>query len=278
MSQHSRRGFLGGLASATAVAPYLAAADSGAVAAGDLKVGIASYSLRAFSRRTAIRMAKLMGAQYINIKDVHLAMGPADEVAKGAEEFRRAGLTITGGGTIYFLKTDEADIKAKFDYAKAAGMPLIVAGPTADTLPILERYAKQYDIKIAVHNHGPEDKHYPNPQVALDQMKKMDPRMGVCVDVGHAVRTGVDIVETVRMCGSRLLDMHIKDLANLSETKSQVPVGDGKMPIVAIFRELKKMKYQGGIMLEYEIDEDNPVPGMHRSMAYMRGVLAGMRA
>lgn len=261
-------------------ASLLAAADNSSSpdAAEDIKVGVASYSLRAYSRKIAIAMTKRMGARYINIKDFHLPMNlSAAELQKARAEFDKAGLTVTGGGTVSFQVDDEADIKSKFDYAKAAGLPLMVAAPTAVTLPKLEKYVRQYDIKIAVHNHGPEDKHFPNPQSILGMVKNMDPRVGICCDVGHAVRTGVDITETLRECGSRLLDMHIKDLTDFTKASSQVPVGEGKMPIVAIFKELKKMRYQGAVMLEYEVDEDNPVPGMQRSFSYMRGVLAGLR-
>ena len=254
-------------------------ADTGAgAAADDIRLGVASYSLRAYSRRIAIAMTRRIGAQYINIKDFHLPMNlTAAEIQKARAEFDKAGLTVTGGGTVSFQVDDEADIKAKFDYAKAAGLPLIVAAPTAVTLPKLEKYVKQYDSKIAVHHHGPEDKHFPNPQSILGMVKNMDPRVGICCDVGHAVRTGVDITETIRECGSRLLDMHIKDLTDFTKASSQVPVGEGKMPIVAIFKELKKMRYPGAVMLEYEVDEDNPVPGMQRSFSYMRGALAGLR-
>lgn len=261
-------------------ASLLAAADNSSApdAAEDIKVGVASYSLRAYSRKIAIAMTKRMGARYINIKDFHLPMNlSAAELQKARAEFDKAGLTVTGGGTVSFQVDDEADIKSKFDYAKAAGLPLMVAAPTAVTLPKLEKYVKQYDIKIAVHNHGPEDKHFPNPQSILGMVKNMDPRVGICCDVGHAVRTGVDITETLRECGSRLLDMHIKDLTDFTKASSQVPVGEGKMPIVGIFKELKKLRYQGAVMLEYEVDEDNPVPGMQRSFSYMRGVLAGLR-
>ena len=156
-------------------------------------------------------------------------------------------------------------------------MPLIVCAPTHETLPLMEKYVKEYDIKIAVHNHGPEDKHFPTPQSVLEAVRNMDPRCGLCMDIGHIARTGVDVVESVRQAGSRLLDMHAKDLTDFTTKESQVPVGDGKMPIVAIFKELRRMNYQGGVMLEYEVEGDNPMPGMQKSFSYMRGVLAGLR-
>jgi sugar phosphate isomerase/epimerase len=176
---------------------------------------------------------------------------------------------------IYIQKDDDADIRFYFDYAKACGMPMIVAGATRQTLPKIEKMVRDYGISVAVHNHGPEDKEFPNPQAALKAIASMDPRVGVCIDAGHTTRTGVDIVESIRLAGKRLLDFHIKDLRDLKDARSQVPVGDGAMPVAAIFRELKRMNYRGVVGLEYEIYAADPLPGMQKSFAYMRGVLAG---
>jgi sugar phosphate isomerase/epimerase len=153
---------------------------------------------------------------------------------------------------------------------------MIVAGPTLQTLPRVEKFAKEYDIKIAIHNHGPEDKHFPSPTGVLQAVKNMDPHMGLCIDLGHAVRTGTDLVAAIKSAGPRLFDVHIKDLADLKDRESQVPVGDGALPIPDIFRALIAIGFKGHVMLEYEINMDNPLPGMIKSFAYMRGVLAGM--
>jgi sugar phosphate isomerase/epimerase len=242
------------------------------------KLGVASYSLRQFSRSLAIKMVKQLGTPYINIKEFHLPYrSTAEELARGRAEFEKAGLKITGGGTISLQKNDEADVRSYFEYAKAAGMPLFVAAPTAATLPLVEKMAIKYDIKVAIHNHGPEDKHFPTPQSALKLIRNMDPRMGLCIDIGHTTRTGVDVVEAIAEAGPRLLDMHVKDLRDLMNKDSQCVVGEGAMPIVAIFKQLKKMNFTGGVMLEYEIDADDPLVGMQRSFSYMRGVLAGLR-
>jgi sugar phosphate isomerase/epimerase len=279
MNSASRRSFLSTAIGAAALTPAMA---GGAPAAtgngpGDLKLGVATYSLREFQRQLAIASIKKLGVNYVNIKEFHLPLNSTpEEIRKGRADFEKAGLTILGGGNISFQVNDEADIRHKFEYAKAAGMGVIVCAPTHETLPKMEKYVKEYDIKVAVHNHGPEDKHFPSPQSVLEVVKNMDPRCGLCIDVGHTARTGTDPVEAIRMAGSRLLDMHIKDLKDLMNKDSQVPVGDGAMPIPAMFALLKKMNYQGGIMLEYEVEGDNPVPGMMKSFAYMRGVLAGL--
>ena len=244
----------------------------------DIKLGIASYSFRKFSRTQAIAMAKELGTPFLNVKDFHLKMEstPA-EIDAAKKEFADGGITLVGCGNVSFQKDDEADIKAKFEYAKRAGFPLIVCAPTAETLPKLEKYVKEYDIKIAVHNHGPEDKHFPTPQSVLKAVRGMDPRCGLCMDIGHTSRTGADIVESIREAGPRLLDMHTKDLADPMGKDSQVAVGDGKLPIPRIFEQLIKMKYHGCVNLEYEIQDDAPMPGMIKSFAYMRGVLAGLQ-
>ncbi len=273
----SRRALLATSASAAALSGVkLGAAPEGKA---QFHLGVASYSFRKFSRAQAIQMTKELGVNWIDIKDFHLALtSTPDEIRAARKEFEDAGLHIEGGGNISFSKPDEADIRHKFDYAKMAGLPLIVCAPTHTTLPMLEKYVKEFDIKIAIHNHGPEDHNFPTPQSALDAVRDMDPRCGLCIDVGHTARTGADVVESIRTAGPRLLSMHLKDLADMGAKESQVAVGDGKMPIRAIFAQLIEMGYSGGAMLEYEIHADDPMPGMQRSFAYMRGVLAGMQA
>jgi len=271
-----RRGFLG--AALAAPLPVMAGSPP-APGTESFKLGVASYSLRKFDRKTAIGMVKELNTRYINIKEFHLPIRstPA-QIAAGRKEFEDAGLIILGGGNISFQSDDDADIRHKFEYAKLAGMPLMVCAPTARTLPKLEKYVREYDIKIAIHNHGKTDENFPSPQSVMKAVKGMDPRCGLCIDVGHTAEIGIDPVESIREAGVRLHDVHIKDLSDLSDAETQVPVGDGKMPVVAIFRQLKRMNYRGGVMLEYEADENNPLPGMVKSFSFMRGVLAGMES
>lgn len=264
------------MAAASAVPVLNAAADP---VPGDVRLGVASYSFREFSRSLAIKYTKQLNTPYLCIKEFHaLYRSTPQELDRAKSDFQRAGLTLTGGGTVYMLKDDMDDIKTYFEYAKRLGMPMMNIGATAKSLPMIEKTLKQYDIQIAVHNHGPEDKHFPAPSDALKMMNGMDPRMGVCIDVGHTTRTGKNVIEEIQAAGPRLLDMHMKDLSNLMDRDSQVDVGDGAMPVVAIFKELKKMNYKGIVHLEYEIHADNPLPGMQKSFAYMRGVNAALRS
>jgi sugar phosphate isomerase/epimerase len=104
----------------------------------------------------------------------------------------------------------------------------------------------------------------------------MDPRMGCCIDIGHCVRAGTDVVEAIHAAGPRLFNLHFKDLTSFDNRDSQVAVGDGKIPIREIFQALIQMKYQGWIDLEYEVHGDDPMPGVTQSFAYMRGLLTGL--
>jgi sugar phosphate isomerase/epimerase len=272
--ESSRRGFLLG-AGALGLAPLQGAATGSEIE--DIKLAVATYSLRGFQRDLAIKMIKRLNVRYASVKEFHLPYNDTPkQLAGGRNEFQAAGIEVISGGVVYLLKDDDADMRRYFDYAKACRMPMMVIGPTAQTMPRVEKFVKAYDIKVAIHNHGPEDKHFPSPQSALHIVKDMDPRCGICIDAGHAARAGSDLVESIREAGPRLFDMHIKDLRTISKDAA-CPVGEGVLPIVGMFKELKKMKYAGTVSLEYEVDEDDPFSGMKASFAYMRGVLAGLR-
>ena len=277
----SRRGFLG---SAAAIAG-LSAIDvrpAGAVIEPEpwgIKLGVATYSLRSFDRAKAIEMIRTLQTPWVSIKDVHLKQDiPTGEIEAGAKEFRDAGLRIMSGGNVDMKENDLEGLRKHFEYAKAAGMPMMVCAPKHDNMKLIEQLVKEYNIRIAIHNHGPEDKEYPTPQSVLEVVRGLDPRCGLCMDVGHSARTGVDVVKSIAEAGPRLLDMHVKDLANFHDKDSQADCGVGIMPFPAIFKQLKKMNYQGCVNLEYEINAKDPLPGMQRSFAYMRGVLAGLAA
>ncbi len=242
-----------------------------------IKLGVASYSLRELSRADAIAAIRALRTPYVCIKSFHLPYESSPEqLAAGRKEFEDAGLTIVGGGVITLQQDSDDDIRSYFEYARLAGMPLMVIAPTPTTLPRIERFVREYDIAVAIHNHGPEDRYFPGPRDALPIIRDMDPRVGLCVDLGHTTRTGVDVVEALAQAGDRVLDIHSKDLRDLMAVDSQCVVGEGAMPIPAIFRQLGEMGYEGCVNLEYEIDEQNPLPGMQRSFAYMRGVIHGL--
>ncbi|MEO6527917.1 MAG: sugar phosphate isomerase/epimerase, partial [Gemmatimonadaceae bacterium] len=210
----------------------------------EIKLGVASYSLREIPLDKAIEMIKALHTPYVNFKSVHMPYEKSTaELAALRQQIQAAGLQIEGGGTITFDKDTDADVEKFFAYAKAAGMPTIVCTMDPVVLPRVEKFAKQYDIKVAIHNHGPEDHHFPSPYDVLKGVKGMDPRMGLCIDVGHTARTGTDPVKSVLDAGARLHDVHIKDLRDLKDNKSLCVLGEGAMPIPGIFRALQAIRF-----------------------------------
>ena len=243
-----------------------------------IRLGLASYTFRNFTRAQLIGFMKQLKVSELNAKDVkdHLPMDAKEEAAALAD-YAAAGIKLRAAGAIYLEKDQDADIRSKFEYCKRAGIGMIVAGdPTPENLPRIERFVKEYDIRVAIHNHGPEDKLWKSPLDVLKAVKNMDPRIGCCIDVGHTVRAGTDVVTAIHEAGTRLLNVHMKDLANFEDKESQVAVGDGRMPVRKMFEALTAIKYRGFVDLEYEIHPDDPMPGVIASFAYMRGVLAGM--
>jgi len=246
--------------------------------ASPICLGLASYTFRNFPRAQVIEFMKQLKVLELNAKDTkdHLPMNPEEE-SRAVAEYNSAGIKLHAAGAIYFPKDEDNDIRAKFEYCKRAGIRVIVAGdPVPGTLPRIEKFVKEYDIRIAIHNHGPEDKMFASPLDVLKAVRGMDPRIGCCIDVGHTVRAGTDVVQAIREVGTRLFNVHMKDLTSFESKDSQVAVGEGKMPLREIFEALISTKYKGFVDLEYEIQPDNPMPGVISSFAYMRGVLAGM--
>src|ERR1700722_19464605 len=280
----SRRSFVGSGALAAAayatssVMPKVALAAAPSAAASPVNLGLCSYTFRNFDRAQLIGYMKQLNVLALNAKDVkdHLPMDPLGE-AKALDDYHAAGIQLHAVGTVYFPKDEDDDIRSKFEYAKRAGVSVIVAGdPDPATLPRIEKFVKEYDIRFAIHNHGPEDELWHSPLDVLKAVSNMAPRMGCCIDVGHTVRAGTDVVDAIKQVGPRLFNMHTKDLADFQSKESQVAVGEGKMQMRKIFETLIATNYGGYLDLEYEIHADDPMPGVIASFAYMRGVLSGM--
>lgn len=280
----SRRDFVrsGALAAAACAlsktASLLAQTIAQTGAASPVRLGLASYTFRDFDRSRLIGFMKQLKINQLNVKDVkdHLPMQPEAE-AQAVQDYARADIKLHAAGAIYFTKNEDEDIRSKFEYCKRANVPVIVAGdPAPETLPRIEKFVKEYDIRIAIHNHGPEDKLWHSPLDVLQAVKNMDPRIGCCIDVGHTARAGTDVVQAIHAVGPRLFNVHMKDLTDFHSKQSQVAVGEGKMPVPEIFKALIATGYKGFVDLEYEVHPEDPMPGVISSFAYMRGVLSGM--
>ena len=242
-----------------------------------IKLGLASYTFRNFPRAQMIAWMKQLNITGLNAKDAkdHLPMDPTAEA--------QAFLTTRPPASICTLPAPSTSRRTKTrtsapssNTAKRAGVKVIVAGdPAPATLPRMEKFVKEYDIRIAIHNHGPEDKIFHSPLDVLKVVKSMDPRMGCCIDVGHCVRAGTDVVEAIHAAGPRLFNMHMKDLTSFTSKRARLPSAKARCPSAQIFEALIKIKYPGWVDLEYEVHGDDPMPGVTESFAYMRGVLAG---
>ena len=276
----SRRDFV--RSGALVAAAFAASNDLFAVAAEQpsadeglpIHLGVASYTFRNFPRAQMIGFLKQLNVLALNAKDVkdHLPMDPREEAAALAD-YAAAGIKPHAAGTIYFQKDEDADIRGKFEYCKRAGIAVIVAGdPAPATLPRIEKFVKEYDIRFAIHNHGPEDKLWPSPLDILKAVKGLDPRIGCCIDVGHTARAGTDVVQSIHEAGPRLFNVHMKDLTNFQSKESQVGVGKGIMPVKKIFEALTAIRYKGFVDLEYEIHPDDPMPGVIASFAFMQSI------
>ncbi len=298
MARSTRRTFLGAAGATGLGALYTGAAEAAIVPEPwGIKLGLATYTFRHFERAKTIEMIKAVKTPWISIKaDVpgkaganqHLPGLPADGgaplspdaaamIRTARLEYESAGLKITSSGNVGMTKAKSVeDLRPTFEWAKLAGLPMLVCAPTHENIKFVEALVKEYNIRIAIHNHGPEDHNFPTPESVLDVVRKLDARCGLCMDVGHSERTGIDVVKTIADAGDRLFDMHVKDLTDFTSRESQVDVGDGKIPFPQIFKQLKKMNYKGCVNLEYEIHEDDPMPGVQRSFSYMRGVLAAL--
>ena len=240
------------------------------------ELGLASYTLRKFDLDNTLEMTNRVGLKYIAFKDFHLPLDSTPEQIKEVvKKATDAGLELYGGGVIYMK--NEQDVNNAFEYAKAAGMKVIIGVPNHDLLPLVNKKVQQYDIKVAIHNHGPTDKVYPTPASAYELIKDLDPRIGLCIDIGHTQRADVDPSVPAEKFADRLLDVHIKDVTQATAKGTTVEIGRGVIDIPKFLRTLLKINYAGIVSFEYEKDSDDPLPGLAESVGYVRGALAAIR-
>jgi sugar phosphate isomerase/epimerase len=145
-----------------------------------------------------------------------------------------------------------------------------------DVLPLVNEKVKQFQIAVAIHNHGPGDKVYPTPESIYKKVEKLDPRIGLCIDIGHTLRIGADPVADAERFADRLLDLHIKDVSAAAPEGQTVEIGRGVIDIPALLRTLIKVKYSRVASFEHEKDENDPLAGLAESVGYIRGALAAI--
>lgn len=170
------------------------------------------------------------------------------------------------------MKT-RAEVDQAFLYARQAGIKMIVGVPEYELLDYCEQQVKEFNIQLAIHNHGPKDRLYPGPGDAYERIKARDKRMGLCMDIGHTARAGIPPGKAILAYKDRLLDLHIKDITLAAEEGKPIEIGRGVINFSALIQALKKIQYQGICSIEYEKDMQDPLPGIAESLGYFRAML-----
>ena len=241
-----------------------------------LRVGVATYSLRAFPLEETLKDIQRLGVRYLSLKEVHLPLSSTAEQRKQLrQQAEEMGLSIMSCGVIY-MKNDEAQMRQALDYVRDLGASMAVVGVSREMLPQLDKVIRGYELKAAIHNHGPNDKLFPSPLEVYEAVQPLDRRIGLCMDIGHTFRMREDLVADVKKTRDRLYSMHLKDLDSERVDAKGVPVGTGVLPIVPLLQELVRSGYTGELQLEYEIDSKDPLPGMGESLGFVRGALQAM--
>lgn len=240
----------------------------------NFKVGIASYTFRKLSLQDTIKAMQRLNLHYISIKDFHLALNSTTAERKMViEKFKDAGITPMSCGNIT-MQNDEKDIRRAFEYAKDCGIPTIVCSPHPDSMVLLDKMVKEYDIKLAIHNHGPEDKRFPSPYDVYKAVQGYDKRIGLCIDVGHTARAKVNPAESIIKCKDRLYDLHFKDINTTEPNGQTIEAGRGVLDLPSIVRSLQKINYPYLVSIEYEGSENDPLPAVSETVGYLKGLLA----
>lgn len=241
----------------------------------DFDLGVASYSVRKFTTEEALDMTLRCGVNRICFKSMHLPLdSDKGSIKKAVELCTSKGVELYGGGVIYMKSKEQVD--QAFEYANTAGMKMIVGVPNHELLEYVEGKVKKYDIKLAIHNHGPGDKLYPSAESAYNLIKNMDKRMGLCVDIGHTKRINRDPEQDVKDFFDRVFDVHIKDVTKAAKDGKTCIIGRGVIDFPSFLKSMVDLGYKGNLALEYEADGDDPLPGMMESFGYVKGILATM--
>lgn len=236
------------------------------------KIGMAGYTFVNFDLDKTLETLQKADVHYLCIKDFHLPLNSdAAQIAAFHEKLKSKGVTGYAVGPIY-MRTKGA-VDTAFEYAKRVGVKLIVGVPNYELLPYVNEKVKAYDMKYAIHLHGPDMPLYPDADDVWKNVKDLDPRMGMCLDIGHDTRNGKDPVKDLKKYHSRVFDMHLKDVTGSTKAGYSVEVGRGIINFPAFVKMLRKTGYSGVVSLEHERNMNNPFMGIAESIGYFRGVI-----
>ena len=236
------------------------------------KLGMAGYTFHKFDLDKTLETLKETDVHYLCIKDFHLPFSStADEIKAFHSKLAEFDVKGYGVGPIYMKSEEEVD--RAFDYAKRVGVKLIVGVPNYELLPYVNKKVAEYDMQYAIHLHGPDIALYPDAEDVWENVKDLDPRMGMCLDIGHDRRNGKDPVADLEEYQLRVFDIHLKDVTAASKLGYSVEVGRGILDIPRFVKMLRKVNYKGVVSLEHERNMDNPFMGIAESIGYFRGVV-----
>ena len=217
-----------------------------------------------------------IGVRYMSVKDFHLPLSSTQEQIDAFKaKLAAAGVEGYILGPIYM--NSKADVDRTFEYVKRYGTGIFIGVPTYELLPYIDQKVKEYDIKMAIHTHGPDISYFPDAADVMAHVEDLDPRIGICLDLGHTARFGASCVEDLKRYKDRIFDIHIKDETQASKAGQTCEMGRGVMDIPAIVKTLRKIGYTGVCSLEFEKDGKNPLPGVAESIGYLRGVCDALK-
>ena len=234
-------------------------------------LGMAGYTFVNFDIDTTLRIMQRLNVHWLCIKDFHLPLDSTeDQISSFHAKLAEKGVAGYAVGPIYMKS--EAEVDRAFDYARRVGVKLIVSVPNYELLPYVEKKVKEYDFRTAIHLHGPDMKLYPDATDIWNNIKNLDPRVGMCLDIGHDMRFGADPIRDLRRYANRVLDIHLKDVTGDTREGRAIELGRGKIDFPRFVKTLRKVGYAGSCSLEYEKDMKDPFLGIAESVGYFRAV------
>lgn len=249
--------------------------QAGRAAAAEPAIGIQLYSLRGYPVDEALAHARDLGFRRVEFYPGMYPITAAPEaIAAMKQKLADLGLTISAHGVNNF-GGDAAANRKVFEFAKAAGIRIVTADPTPEAFPSLDDLVKEFDIRVAIHNHGP--KHRYNKAIdVLTAIEKHDERIGACADLGHFIRSGENPVEVIRLLKGRLYGIHLKDFQDMQEKTKGVILGRGHLDVPAVFAALEQAGFpaDGALSLEYEENPKNPLADIRECLEVARAALA----
>ena len=293
--------FLSMLAAVLLLGPVVFADNAATPSAAEKlgwKLAVHSYTFNKFSIDDAIDKTAALGVKYMSIsgnvnlptEDGKFKASPTPDLTDAQfaalqAHMKEKGLSPTFVNMGVVKPTaDEAQSRKIFEAAKRLGIDTLVAEPEIPgvkgddaksheallanlpkVMDVVEKLAKEYNIKVAIHEHWKPNPYW-NPDTVLAAVKGRSPLLGACADVGHWRRSGLDPVDCLKKLEGRVIALHFKDLVKGTHAKDgamglhDVPWGTGTSNARAMLEELKRQHFHGAICVEYEYHWENSSP------------------